>query len=139
MLNIYIYIYIGGFSSFTFSSSFYRIIFFSIRRFLDHGVLSRIKENYLSITDLPEVEHNEVGLRGVAPLLVMVVGGMILGIFILMLERAYYVFKIRRKNGFIKKPSDKFAVKLRWRNSRKNLWLQRFYGIHYGRPIGHWP
>ncbi|XP_032670187.1 uncharacterized protein LOC116843675 [Odontomachus brunneus] len=115
------------------------IINYHIRRFLDHGVLNRMKKNYLSIVNSPEVKHNEVELDDVVPLLVMVAGGMILGIFILMLEKAYYVFKIRRKNGFIKKPSDKFDVKLRWGNTRKNLWLQRFYGIHYGRTIGHWP
>lgn len=91
--------------------------------------MSRLKEKYLSRTELPEAKPNEIGLWGIAPILAVIAGGMILGIFILTLEKAYYVCKARRKSGFIKKPSDKVDVKLRGKSRQRNLKLQPFYYV----------
>ncbi|XP_011142833.2 glutamate receptor ionotropic, delta-1-like [Harpegnathos saltator] len=117
------------------------ILNYHIRRFLDNGVMSRLKEEYLSTTNPPKVRLTQVGLRGIAPLLAMVAGGIVLGIFILMLEKAYYVFKSRRKIGLTKKrQSDRVARKPRGRNSKVNVKLPPFYNTnYYGRPIGYWP
>ncbi|XP_014467502.1 PREDICTED: uncharacterized protein LOC106740710 [Dinoponera quadriceps] len=88
------------------------IMNYHIRRFMNNGVMNRLKEKYLSTSNLPEVQHIEVGLQGVAPILAVMATGVVLGVFILMLEKAYYVFKIRCKNGLAKNPSDKAGVKL---------------------------
>lgn len=117
----------------------FQITFFSIRRTLNNGVIYRLKGKYLSKTNPPEDKFKEVDLWSVAPILAMLAIGIVLSIFILILEKAYYSFKNKPKNNIIKKPNPKFNMRQRRRNTKKNTTFKPFYGMNYGKPIGYWP
>lgn len=67
-------------------------IFFSLRRFQLNGVINRLKSKQFLRSNPPGTNYSVVSLGDIAPTLTIVTGGMILALFILIIEKMYYFF-----------------------------------------------
>ena len=65
------------------------VLFFSLQRFKDNGMLNRLKHQYSTKPNPAGTNHNEVTLGGIAPLLLILVGGIFLAFVILIVEKTY--------------------------------------------------
>ncbi|XP_012280422.1 probable glutamate receptor [Orussus abietinus] len=73
-------------------SQYTRLFNFILLRYFDNGVIIRLKRRYL-LTPVPEVRHGTVTVWGIAPILAIVVGGMVLSAVVLIVENLYFIFK----------------------------------------------
>ncbi|XP_076619997.1 glutamate receptor-like [Colletes latitarsis] len=73
-------------------SSYTGLINYQLQRFKDNGVLNKLKNTFLVTTSSREGGYPVVTLGGVAPILSVLAGGVILGCFILAFEKIYYTF-----------------------------------------------
>ncbi|XP_011694269.1 PREDICTED: glutamate receptor 3-like [Wasmannia auropunctata] len=121
-------------------SPFTGFINYHLQRFQLNGVMNKLRKKYLTKNNPKTLVNGIIDLHDIAPILTIMMGGMILALFILIIEKMYCSFKTRSKNNklIVEKLNHNFAVrnKLRKRiNDEKNLKLQEFYN----RPIGYWP
>ncbi|XP_043280870.1 glutamate receptor ionotropic, kainate 2-like isoform X2 [Venturia canescens] len=70
-------------------SEYTGVMNYHIQRFEDNGMLNRLKRKYLMKPTEPEATHNEVTIWGVAPILSVLAGGVILSLIILVGEKCY--------------------------------------------------
>lgn len=62
---------------------------FSLQRFKDNGVLTRLRNTYLVTRESTENGFPVVTLGRISPILTVFVGGVLLGCIVLMLEKIY--------------------------------------------------
>nr|XP_050851506.1 glutamate receptor 3-like isoform X2 [Vespula vulgaris] len=78
-------------------SPFKGIINYHLQKFIDNGIMNRLRGLFVIQPSLSKTSHTAVSLWGIAPILAVLSGGTILGIIILIMERTYYYFKIKKE------------------------------------------
>lgn len=63
---------------------------FSLQRFKDNGMLNRLRNMFLVTKDSHDKGYTAVTLRGIAPILAVLSGGVLFSCFVLMFEKAYH-------------------------------------------------
>lgn len=72
------------------STHFY---FYSILRFQDSGIMQRMKKMYFKKIVQSNKDYDSVGLLGIAPLITILFFGIILSIFVLIVEKLHHSAK----------------------------------------------
>ncbi|XP_011252420.2 glutamate receptor 3-like [Camponotus floridanus] len=71
---------------------------YHLRRFQLNGVINKLKNTHFLTSNL-ETNFSVVSLKDIMPTLTIVAGGIVLGLFILAIEKIYYFFDIRSKKA----------------------------------------
>ncbi|CAK9804446.1 Glutamate receptor ionotropic, delta-2 [Anthophora quadrimaculata] len=72
------------------ASPYTRAVNYHLQRFKDTGVLNKIRNMFLVTAKSGENTYATVTLRGIAPILAVLAGGILLSCFVLILEKIYY-------------------------------------------------
>ncbi|KAL2712484.1 hypothetical protein V1478_018007 [Vespula squamosa] len=78
-------------------SPFKGVINYHLQKFIDNGIMNRLRGLFVIQTNLSKTSHSAVSLWGIAPILAVLSGGTMLCIIILIMERIYYHFKIKKE------------------------------------------
>lgn len=95
---------------------------FRLQRFKDNGVLNKLRKTFQVTTISGENEYPVVALGGVAPILAVLAGGVVLGCFILVFEKMYYKLwdrKYGENSEFVRILGETARAKLEWKSNRK--------------------
>lgn len=92
------------------------LFLFSIQRFQDNGMLNRLRHKYFITGNPADKTYDIVTLGGVAPILSVLAGGIILAFVILLFEKCH---TFRKNNALKKRRADSRQIKMhRWFNFR---------------------
>lgn len=107
---------------------------FSLQRFRNNGVMNKLKNRYLLTNNQSKTTYEAVSLKDVALILIIITFGTLLALFILIIEKTYYIFRARYKSNKLRiiKQNNNLGLNLQ-NNHVKNF--QR----NYMRSIGYWP
>lgn len=90
-----------------------KIRYFSISKFQETGLLSRLAQKYMVQNIPPDEVYTQVSLLSITPLLMLIVGGIIIGLIFLIIEKIYYQPGLLIKNSAkIIRPKRHFKVKV---------------------------
>ncbi|XP_047349922.1 glutamate receptor 3-like isoform X1 [Vespa velutina] len=78
-------------------SPFKGLINYHLQKFIDNGIMNRLRGSFIIQPSLSRTSHSAVSLWDVTPILAVLSGGTILGIIILIIERTYHHYKMKRK------------------------------------------
>lgn len=105
--------------------------------------MKRLK-NHTHLTVRQKTTYNAVRLKDIVLILAMVAGGMILAVFILIIERAYYIFSSLltsdEKRSIVRKSSKLHGrFRKKEKRSERNARLEETHDASYWRPIEYRP
>lgn len=98
------------------------LVNYQLQRFKDNGVLNKLRKTFQVTTISGENEYPVVALGGVAPILAVLAGGVVLGCFILVFEKMYYKLwdrKYGENSEFVRILGETARAKLEWKSNRK--------------------
>ncbi|XP_017765685.1 PREDICTED: glutamate receptor ionotropic, delta-2-like [Eufriesea mexicana] len=77
------------------------LVNYHLQRFKDNGMLVRLRNTFLVTKDSRDKGYTSVTLRGIAPILAVLAGGVLFSCFLLMLEKVYHnLWSSERKETF---------------------------------------
>ncbi|KAI4504222.1 hypothetical protein M0802_000693 [Mischocyttarus mexicanus] len=107
-------------------SPFKGIINYHLQKFIDNGIMNRLRGMFVVQVNLSKTIHTAVTLWDITPILALLIGGTILGIIILIIERSYHICKI--KNELTKSNLTKLQDELNKMKLKKVMGLEKnFY------------
>ncbi|XP_066598107.1 glutamate receptor ionotropic, delta-2-like [Prorops nasuta] len=121
------------------------LINYHLQRFRDNGMLNKLKGNHHSKAAMAESRHDAVGLWGIAPILAVLAGGIILGIFLLLLEKLHYLCGEERKKTRVSDPDNQytnhpdFLIKKKTKIEALTELHATKHDIFEKHSIGYWP
>ncbi|XP_011702478.1 PREDICTED: uncharacterized protein LOC105458684 [Wasmannia auropunctata] len=86
---------------------------YHLQRFQSNGVMNKLRDKYLAKNPSNKMTYYVIDINDVTPVLTMIMGSMVLALFILIIEKMYYLSKFRSKNkkSSVKKLSYNLSVK----------------------------
>ncbi|XP_043487521.1 uncharacterized protein LOC122514650 [Polistes fuscatus] len=92
-------------------SPFKGIINYNLQKFIDNGIMNRLRGMFVVQVNLSKIIHTAVTLWDITPILALLIGGTILGIIILIIERSYHICKIQKE--FTKLQDELYKIRLK--------------------------